>query len=75
VGRNFDRNVTKFASHVVLKLIAWCKLTFGERVVLHRVVVRCFPSGKHKSSGFRGWGAHVVVEVAAAGRARFLVLS
>jgi len=34
----FERNVTKFAPYKVLKLIAWGKLTFDERVVLHRVV-------------------------------------
>ena len=30
--------VTKFAPRTALKLTAWCKLTFDERVVLHRVV-------------------------------------
>ena len=29
--------VTKFAPHKALKLIAWGKWTFDERVVLHRV--------------------------------------
>jgi len=36
VGRNFDRHVTKFAPRKALKLIASGKLTFDERVVLHR---------------------------------------
>jgi len=30
--------VTKFASHKVFKSIAWGKLTFDERCVVHRVV-------------------------------------
>ena len=30
--------VTKFAPHLALKIIAGGKLTFDERVVLHRVV-------------------------------------
>ena len=34
LGRKFDRNVTKLAPHKALKLIARCKLTFDERVVL-----------------------------------------
>jgi len=29
--------VTRCALHKTLKLIAWCKLTFNERVVVHRV--------------------------------------
>ena len=32
-----ERNVTKLAPHESLKSIAWDKLTFGARVVLHRV--------------------------------------
>ena len=32
---NFERNVTNFAPHEALKLIAWGRLTFEERVVVH----------------------------------------
>jgi len=39
LARNFERNVTKFSPRKVLKLIAWGKLTFDERVVLHRAVI------------------------------------
>ena len=35
----FERNVNKFAPHQAIKLFVWGKLTFAERVVLHRVVV------------------------------------
>ena len=35
---NFERKVTTFAPHKALKSIACGKLTFDERVVLHRVV-------------------------------------
>ena len=34
---NFDHNVTKFAPHEVPQFIAWGKLTFDERVGIHRV--------------------------------------
>ena len=34
---NLEGNVTKFAPHKALKLIARGKLTFDERAVLHRV--------------------------------------
>ena len=34
---NFHSNVSKFAPHKTLKLIARRNLTFDERVVLHRV--------------------------------------
>jgi len=34
--------VTKFAQHKALKLSAWCKLSFDERVVAHRSV--CTPT-------------------------------
>ena len=34
--------VTKFAPHKALKLSAWCKLTFDERVVAHPSV--CTPT-------------------------------
>ena len=37
LARKFERNVTKFAPHKALKLIASGKLTYDERVVLHRV--------------------------------------
>ena len=40
MGPRFERNVTRFAPHEALKLIARGKLTFDERVVVHRVVVR-----------------------------------
>ena len=36
--QHFEGYVTKFAPHKILKLIAWGKLTFDKRVVLHRVV-------------------------------------
>ena len=39
--RNFDRDVNEFAPYLPLKLIAWGKLTFDERVLLH-CVVRCW---------------------------------
>jgi len=38
--RMFERNETKFAPHKALKLIARGKLTFDERVLLHRVGVQ-----------------------------------
>jgi len=38
MGRNFQRNMTKFAPHQALKSIALFKLTFDARVELHRVV-------------------------------------
>ena len=38
LAREFEGHVTKFAPHKALKLIAWGKMTFDERVVLHRVV-------------------------------------
>ena len=38
VCSDLESCVTKFAPHQVLKLIARGKLTFGERVVLRRVV-------------------------------------
>ena len=34
----FEGYVTKLAPHQALKSIAWCKLTFDERFVVHRVV-------------------------------------
>ena len=37
LAQYFERNVTKFAPHKARNLIASCKLTFDERVVLHRV--------------------------------------
>jgi len=37
LARNFDCNVTTFAPHKALELIVWGRLTFDERVVLHRV--------------------------------------
>ena len=33
----FGRNETIFSPHKALKMIAWGKLAFDERVVLHRV--------------------------------------
>ena len=36
-GHFFKRNVTKFSPHTALKLIACGKLTFDERVVVHRL--------------------------------------
>ena len=36
VAFKFEGYVTKFAPHTALKLIAWGKLTFDERVVAHR---------------------------------------
>ena len=38
--RNLERCVTSFAPHKALKLIACGKLTFDDRVVLHRVAMR-----------------------------------
>ena len=38
----FKRYVTKFAQHKVLQSIAWGKVTFDERVVLHHVDPLCF---------------------------------
>ena len=40
---NLERNVTTVAPHMALKLIAWGKLTFDERVVLHRAGADLFP--------------------------------
>ena len=37
VPPNLEGQVTKFAPHKALKLIAWCKLTFDEKFELHRV--------------------------------------
>ena len=39
VASNLEGYATKCAPHKALKLIAYGKLTFDERVVLHRVVV------------------------------------
>jgi hypothetical protein len=38
-------NVTKFAPYMTLKLIVWCKLTFGDKVVAQRVVPWVRPRG------------------------------
>ena len=38
--RTFERYATKFAPHKVLKSITRGKLTFDERVVLHRVALQ-----------------------------------
>ena len=40
MDQNFDRYVIKFAPHESLKLVEWDKLTFDERVELHRVDIR-----------------------------------
>ena len=37
VARNLERYVTKFAPHKVVKLTSKGKLTFDERVLVHRV--------------------------------------
>ena len=45
VHRHFEGHVTKLAPHQDLKLIVWCKLTFDERVVVHRADGRFCPVG------------------------------
>ena len=44
-GRNLVCYMTEFAPQDTLKLIAWCKFTFDERVVLYRVVSRSDQTG------------------------------
>ena len=43
--------MTKFAPHKALKLIEWGKLTFDERVVLHRVDGGAAASGEWFRAG------------------------
>jgi hypothetical protein len=54
LARNFARNVTKFAPHNVLTLIACCKLTFDERVLVRRV-------GKARESSLLTTRIHFII--------------
>ena len=62
--QNSDGYVTKFAPHQALKLTACGKLTFDERVVLHRVF---FPFqvtlnlGRNNQFSMQGTQVHLVV--------------
>ena len=54
VTSELEGYLTKCAPHRALKLIGWCKLTFDERAVVHRVDPLPSGYGTYKTgSGFR----------------------
>jgi len=56
---NFEGDVAKFAPHKALKLIASCKLTSDERVIVHRVEECDFRAGKKRARRCRANMPHI----------------